>query len=113
MAGYRIEVMVDSTRITNKYRLQYETYFLSPTYAYIIETPEVSNRLKQEYNIRMRQLYEKGFSSPIPSGISQQKYKYLYLFLRYNIFDEKRNNYMHSIHIDIKCKSCICKSNFP
>lgn len=70
MAGYRIEVMVDSTRITNKYRLQYETYFLSPTYAYIIETPEVSNRLKQEYNIRMRQLYEKGFSSQIPSGIS-------------------------------------------
>lgn len=61
MAGYRIEVMVDSTRITNKYKLQYETYFLNPTYAHIIETPEVSKRIKQEYNMRMRKLYEKGF----------------------------------------------------
>lgn len=66
MAGYRIEVMVDSTRITNKYKLQYETSFLNPTYAHIIETPEVSKRLKQEYNIRMRKLYAKGFVPPKP-----------------------------------------------
>ena len=70
MAGYRIEVMVDSTRITNKYKLQYETYFLNPTYAHIIETPEVSKRIKQEYNMRMRNLYEKGFVPPKPPGIN-------------------------------------------
>ena len=70
MAGYRIEVMVDSTRITNKYKLQYETYFLNPTYAHIIETPEVSKRLKQEYNIRMRKLYAKGFVPPKPPEVN-------------------------------------------
>ena len=70
MAGYHIEVMVDSTRITNQYKLQYETYFLNPTYAYIIETPEVSNRLKQEYNIRMRKLYAKGFVPPKPPEVN-------------------------------------------
>lgn len=68
MAGYHIEVMADSSRITNQYRLQYETYFLNPTYAHIIETPEVSRRIKQEYNSRMRELYEKGFIPPKPSG---------------------------------------------
>lgn len=66
MAGYRIEVMVDSTRITNKYKLQYETYFLNSTYANIIETPEVSRRVNHEYNLRMRELYEKGFVPPKP-----------------------------------------------
>ena len=70
MAGYRIEVMVDSTRITNKHRLQYETYFLNPNYAHIIETPEVSKQLKQEYNMRMRKLYEKGFVPPKPSSVN-------------------------------------------
>lgn len=70
MAGYHIEVMVDSTRITNQYKLQYETYFLNPTYVYIIETPEVSNRLKQEYNIRMRKLYAKGFVPPKPPEVN-------------------------------------------
>ena len=70
MAGYRIEVMVDSTRITNKYKLQYETSFLNPTYAHIIETPEVSKRLKQEYNIRMRKLYAKGFVQPKPPEVN-------------------------------------------
>ena len=70
MAGYRIEVMVDSTRITNKYKLQYETYFLNPTYAHIIETPGVSKRIKQGYNMRMRNLYEKGFVPPKPPGIN-------------------------------------------
>ena len=45
MAGYRIEVMVDST-------------------------PEVSKRIKQEYNMRMRNLYEKGFVPPKPSGVN-------------------------------------------
>lgn len=68
MAGYRIEVMVDSTRITNQYKLQYETYFLNPTYAHIIETPEVSRQVKQEYNSRMRELYERGFVPPKPPG---------------------------------------------
>ena len=70
MAGYRIEVIVNSTRITYQYKLQYETYFLNPTYAYIIETPEVSNRLKQEYNIRMRKLYAKGFVPPKPPEVN-------------------------------------------
>ena len=69
MAGYRIEIMVDSARITNKYRLQYETYFLNSTYAHIIETTEVSRRVNHEYNLRMRELYEKGFVPPKPSGI--------------------------------------------
>ena len=70
MAGYRIEVMVDSTRITNKYKLQYEKYFLNPTYAHIIETPEISKRLKQEYNIRKRKLYAKGFVPPKPPEVN-------------------------------------------
>ena len=30
MAGYRIEIIVDSTRLTNKYKQQYEKYFLNP-----------------------------------------------------------------------------------
>ncbi|MCD7879006.1 MAG: hypothetical protein LUG16_03625 [Candidatus Gastranaerophilales bacterium] len=68
MAGYRIEIIVDSSRLTNKYRQQYEKYFLNSTYAYIIETHEVSKRIKQEYNFRMRELYEKGFVLPKPPG---------------------------------------------
>lgn len=70
MAGYRIEVMVDSTRITNQYKLQYEKYFLNPNYAHIIETPEISKRIKQEYNIQMKKLYEKEFVPPKPSGVN-------------------------------------------
>lgn len=70
MAGYRIEVMVDSTRITNKYKLQYEKYFLNPNYAHIIETPEVSKRIEQEYNIQMKKLYEKEFVLQKPSGVN-------------------------------------------
>lgn len=62
--------MVDSTRITNQYKLQYETYFLNPTYANIIETPKVSKRIKQEYNIRMRKLYAKGFVPPKPPEVN-------------------------------------------
>ena len=71
MAGYRIEVMVDSTRITNQYKLQYEPYFLNPTYVHIIETPEVSRRIKQEYNSKMRELYKKGFVPPKPPGVDK------------------------------------------
>src|SRR5699024_7989966 len=56
MAGYCIEVMVVSTRITNKYKLQYETYFLNPMYACIIETPEVSYKINMEYNLNMFRL---------------------------------------------------------
>ncbi len=70
MAGYRIEVMVDSTRITNKYKLQYETYFLNPMYACIIETPEVSYKINMEYNLNMFRLYEKGFVPPKPAGVN-------------------------------------------
>lgn len=68
MAGYRIEIIVDSSRLTKQYKQQYESYFLNSTYAHIIETPEVSRRMKQEYNSRMRELYEKGFVPPKPSG---------------------------------------------
>lgn len=70
MAGYRTEVMVDSTRITNKYKLQYETYFLNPMYACIIETPEVSYKINMEYNLNMFRLYEKGFVPPKPPGVN-------------------------------------------
>ena len=42
MAGYRIEIMVDSSRITNQYKERYEKYFLNQEYLHIIETPEVS-----------------------------------------------------------------------
>ena len=69
MAGYRIEVMVDSTRITNKYKLQYEKYFLNPLQAHIIETPEVSQRINEEYNTRMLKLYKKGFVPPKPPSV--------------------------------------------
>lgn len=57
MVGYRIEIIVDSSRLTNKCKQQYEKYFLNPTYAHIIETPEVSQRINKEYNIRMFELY--------------------------------------------------------
>ena len=70
MAGYCIEVMVVSTRITNKYKLQYETYFLNPMYACIIETPEVSYKINMEYNLNMFRLYEKGFVPPKPAGVN-------------------------------------------
>lgn len=69
MVGYRIEIIVDSSRLTNKCKQQYETYFLNPTYAHIIETPEVSQRINKEYNIRMFELYEKGFVPPKPTGV--------------------------------------------
>lgn len=69
MAGYRIEIIVDSSRLTNKYKQQYEKYFLNPTYAHIIETPEVSKRINKEYNARMSELYEKGFVPPKPTGV--------------------------------------------
>lgn len=69
MAGYRIEIIVDSTRLTNKYKQQYEKYFLNPTYAHIIETPEVSQRINKEYNARMFELYKKGFVPPKPPGV--------------------------------------------
>ena len=69
MAGYRIEVMVDSIRITNKYKLQYEKYFLNPIHAHIIETPEVSQRINKEFKTRMLELYKKGFVPPKPPGV--------------------------------------------
>lgn len=69
MAGYRIEIIVDSSRLTNKYKQQYEKYFLNPTYAHIIEIPEVSKRINKEYNARMSELYEKGFVPPKPTGV--------------------------------------------
>lgn len=69
MAGYRIEIIVDSSRLTNKYKQQYEKYFLNPTYAHIIETPEVSQRINKEYNARMFELYKEGFVPPKPPGI--------------------------------------------
>lgn len=69
MAGYRIDVMVDSTRITNKYKLQYEKYFLNLLHAHIIETPEVSQRINKEFNTRMLELYKKGFVPPKPPGV--------------------------------------------
>lgn len=69
MAGYCIEIIVDSSRLTNKYKQQYEKYFLNPTYAHIIETPEVSKRINKEYNARMSELYEKGFVPPKPMGV--------------------------------------------
>lgn len=68
MAGYRIEIIVDSSRLTKQYKQQYESYFLNPAYVHIIETPEVSRRIKQEYNSRVRELYEKGFAPTKPSG---------------------------------------------
>ena len=69
MAGYRIEIIVDSTRLTNKYKHQYEKYFLNPTYAHIIETPEVSQRINKEYNARMFELYKEGFEPPKSPGV--------------------------------------------
>lgn len=68
MSGYRIEIIVDSSRLTKQYKQQYEKYFLNPAYTHIIETPEVSRRIKQEYNSKMRELYEKGFIPPKPPG---------------------------------------------
>lgn len=69
MAGYRIEVMVDSSRITNQYKQRYEKYFLNQEYLHIIETPEVSWRINKEYNSRMSKMYEQGFVPPKPPGV--------------------------------------------
>ena len=68
MAGDRIEIIVESSRLTKQYKQQYEPYVLNPVYVHIIETPEVSRRIKQEYNSKMRELYKKGFVPPKPSG---------------------------------------------
>lgn len=64
MAGYRIEIIVDSSRLTKQYRQQYEEYFLNSTFVHIIETPEVSQRINKEYNARMFELYKKRFVPP-------------------------------------------------
>ena len=69
MAGYRIEVMADSSRITNQYKKRYEKYFLNQEYLHIIETPEVSWRINKEYNSRMSKMYEQGFVPPKPPGV--------------------------------------------
>ena len=68
MAGYCIEVMVNSGRISNQYKLRYEKYFLNQEYLHIIETPEVSWRINKEYNSRMSKMYEQGFFPPRPIG---------------------------------------------
>ena len=70
MAGYRIEVMVDSSRITNQYKKRYEKYFLNQEYLHIIETPEVSWRINKEYNSRMSKMYEQGFVPPKPTMLN-------------------------------------------
>lgn len=70
MAGYRIEIIVDSSRLTKQYKLQYEKYFLDSEYAHIIETPEVSQRINKEYNLRMQELYKKGFIPPKPPNMT-------------------------------------------
>ncbi len=67
MAGYRIEIIVDSAKLTKQYKQQYEKYFLNPTYAHIIETPELSQNINSEYNLRMIELYKKGFIPPKPA----------------------------------------------
>lgn len=68
MAGYCIEVMVDSSRISKQYKLQYNKYFLNPNYAHIIETPEVSWRINKEFNSRLSKLKETNFKPPVPAG---------------------------------------------
>lgn len=39
------------------------------TYAHIIETPEVSQRINKEYNARMFELYKEGFEPPKPPRV--------------------------------------------
>ena len=69
MAGYRIEVMVDSSRVSNNYKLQYGRYFLNSEYVSVIETPDVSRRINKEYNAKMFKMYEQGFVPPKPKGV--------------------------------------------
>ena len=69
MAGYRIEVMVDSSRVSNRYKSQYERYFLNPRYLYIMETSEVSKRINQENKIQLSELFKQGFVPPKPLSI--------------------------------------------
>lgn len=66
IAGYRIEVIVDSRRLTKECKRQYEKYFLNSEYAHIIETPEVSQRINKDFNQKMEELYKKGFIPPKP-----------------------------------------------
>ena len=69
MASYRIEVMVNSSRVSNLYKQRYEKYFLNEEYLHIIETPEVSWRINKEYKLRMSKMYEQGFVPPKPPGV--------------------------------------------
>ena len=68
MSGFCIEVMIDSSRVSNKYRQQYEEYFLNASYAHIIETPEVSWRINKGHNSRISKLQEQKFKPPKPQG---------------------------------------------
>lgn len=69
MASYRIEVMVNSSRVSNLYKQRYEKYFLNEEYLHIIETPEVSWRINKEYKLRMSKMYEQGFVPSKPPGV--------------------------------------------
>ena len=69
MEGYRIEVMVDSRRVNNRYKALYKQYFLNPSSAYILETPEVSRRINKEHKDVMWQLFERGFKPPKQPGV--------------------------------------------
>ena len=69
MAGYHIEIIVDSSRLSNRYKALYEQVFLNPNFAIIIETPDVSKRIKKEYHSGLSELYKKGFVPPKPPGV--------------------------------------------
>ncbi len=71
MAGYYIQIIVDTSRLKKDFKLQYGEYFLKPGKAYIIETPEINKWLKKDYAEKTRRLYKLGFVPPKPPGIDQ------------------------------------------
>ena len=59
MAGYLIEIVLDASRTSNQYKQLYEQAFLNSDFATIIETLDVSRRIKEEYDLGISKLQQK------------------------------------------------------
>ena len=59
MAEYHIEIVLDASRTNNQYKQLYEQAFLNSDFATIIETLDVSRRIKEEYDLGISKLQQK------------------------------------------------------
>lgn len=60
MAGYHIEIIPDVSRTSSQFKQRYEQAFLNPNFACVIETPNISRQLKEEHELGLSKLYQKG-----------------------------------------------------